>query len=212
MAVHEPVHTCQFSASCVAISTVAVSVTITIIALVPFVAIFLSHEGVRVLSELFADSGVILQKLPQLRMLFDELLVIDQRRILAELLGNFRMAIQEPVHLCQFSTGRVVVTLMLRRHRLFRRHRLRRHRLPIRSRRSLSACRGACPEQHCESKQWCQRSAGVQASRFDCLIHKTSCDEHVAHSKVGAPALPNGCWAATSRAGSAACEKWPDFL
>src|ERR1700724_3571264 len=169
MAVHEPVHACQFSTSCVALSTVAsaVSVTITIIALVPFVAIFLSHEGVRVLSELFADSGVILQKLPQLRMLFDELLVIDQRRILAELLSNFRMAIQEPVHLCQFSTGRVVVTLMLRRHRLFRRHRL-----PIRSRRSLSACRGACPEQHCESKQWSQRSAGVQASRFDCLIHK----------------------------------------
>src|ERR1700732_1295228 len=52
MAVHEPVHTCQFSASCVAISTV--SVTITIIALVPFVAVFLSHEGVRVLLELFA--------------------------------------------------------------------------------------------------------------------------------------------------------------
>src|ERR1700724_4716502 len=115
MAVHEPVHTCQFSASCVAISTVAIAVsfTITIIALVPFVAIFLSHEGVRVLSELFADSGVILQKLPQLRMFFHELLVIDQRRILAESLGNFRMAIQEPVHLFQFSTGRVVVTLML---------------------------------------------------------------------------------------------------
>src|ERR1700675_5167780 len=158
MAVHEPVHTCQFSASSVAISTVAiaVSVTVTIIALVPFVAIFLSHEGVRVLFELLADSRVILQKLPQLRMLFDELLVIDQRRILAELLGNFRMAIQEPVHLCQFSTGRVVVTLMLRRTRLFRRHRPRRHRLPVWSRCSLSVCRGACPEQHCESKQWSQ--------------------------------------------------------
>jgi hypothetical protein len=24
--------------------------------------------------------------------------------------------------------------------------------------------------------------------------------------------MPNGCRAATSRAGSAACEKWPDFL
>jgi hypothetical protein len=44
------------------------------------------------------------------------------------------------------------------------------------------------------------------------LSTKTSCDEHVAHSKVGAPALPNGCGAATSWAGSAACEKWPDFL
>src|SRR5437588_441949 len=153
MSVHESVHTCQFSASRVAISTTAVSVSVTIIALVPFVAIFLSYEGVRVLLELLPDSRVILQKLLQRRMLFEEVLVIDQRRILAELLGNFRMAIHEPVHLCQFSTGRVVVTLTLRRHSLFRRHSLRRHRLLVLNWRSLSACRGACREQHCESKQ-----------------------------------------------------------
>src|SRR5260370_24377790 len=172
MAVHEPVHTCQFSASCVAISAIAISVSVTIIALVSFVAIFLSHEGVRVLLELFADSRWILPKLPPFRMLVDELLIIDQRRMLAEVLGNFRMALQDPVRPCQFSTGRVVVTLTLRRHRLFRRHGLRRHRLLVLSRRSLSACRGACPEQHCESKHRSQRSAGVQASRFDCLNHK----------------------------------------
>src|SRR5438132_4303261 len=157
MAVHAPVHACQFSAARVPTYTV----TVTIIALVPFVAIFLSHEGVRVLLELFADSRVILQKLLQCRMLFEEVLVIDQRRILAELLGNFRMAIHEPVHLSQFSTGRVVVALALRRHSLFRRHSLRRHRLLVLSWSSLSACRGAGPEQHCESKQWRQRSGGV---------------------------------------------------
>src|SRR5260370_38486122 len=67
--------------------------TITI-ALSPVIAIFLPHEGIRVLLELFANSGGILQILPQFRVVVDELLIIDQRRIFAELLRDFRMAVQ----------------------------------------------------------------------------------------------------------------------
>src|SRR5258706_182926 len=156
-------HTVPIPAVAGADSTVTVTVTIV---LVPIVAIFLPHEGIRVLLELFADSRMVLQILLQFRMLFDEVLVIDQRRILAELLGNFRMAVQELVHFCHLSAGRVVVTLILRRHGL------RRHRLLALSRRRLSACWGASPEQQSESKQRHERSAGVEASRFDCLIHK----------------------------------------
>src|SRR5258708_2752370 len=144
MALHYPVHTCQFSAARVAVSAALVTI---LVAFVPFVAIFLPHKGSRVLLELFADSRMVLQKLLQFRMLFDEVLVIDQRRILAELLGNFRMAVQELVHFCHLSAGRVVVSLILRPHVL------RRHRLLALSRRRLSACWGASPEQQSESKE-----------------------------------------------------------
>src|SRR5258708_6181396 len=117
MPVHEPVHTCQFSARRVAISAAVVTI---LVAFVSFVAIFLPHKGSRVLLELFADSRMVLQKFLQFRMLFDEVLVIDQRRILAELLGNFRMAVQELVHFCHLSAGRVVFTPILWPHGLTR--------------------------------------------------------------------------------------------
>src|SRR5258708_29040951 len=97
---------------------------------------------------------MVLQKLLQFRMLFDEVLVIDQRRILAELLGNFRMAVQELVHFCHLSAGRVVVTLILRRHWL------RRHRLLAPRRRRLFGCWGAFPEQQKQSKKRHGRTAG----------------------------------------------------
>src|SRR5258706_13421720 len=109
---------------------------------------------------------MVLRKLLQFRMLFEEVLVIDQRRILAELLGNFRMAVQELVHFCHLSAGRVVVTLILRRHGL------RRHRLLALSRRRLSTCWGASPEKQTENKQRHERSPGVKAARFYFHFHK----------------------------------------
>src|ERR1700681_2298966 len=106
MAVHEPVHACQFSASRVAIS----AATVTIIALVPFVAIFLSHEGARVLLELLANFGVTLQILLQGWVVFHELPVIDERGIFTELFRDLRMAVHEPVNTCQFSASRVAIS------------------------------------------------------------------------------------------------------
>src|SRR5205807_1663949 len=110
MGVHESVHTCQFSASRVGISMTAVTVSVTIIALVPFVAIFLPHEGIRVLFEYLADFGLTLQILLQGRMVLHENTVIDQRRIFTELLRDFPLPVPVPIYACQFSAGRVAIS------------------------------------------------------------------------------------------------------
>src|ERR1700687_4117497 len=87
------------------------SVVTIAIAFSPVVALLRLHEGVRGLLQLLTNLGVRLQILLQGRMIFDPLAVVDQRRILAELLGEFRMAVQEPIHAGQFSARRVTVAL-----------------------------------------------------------------------------------------------------
>src|SRR6266478_1078385 len=101
MAVQESVHARQFPAGCVMIALSPL--------FPPVVAILPPHESVRVLAELLADLGMLLQKFLQRRMVRDPVLVVNQRRILAKLFRGLRMAVQELVHIRQFSTGRVVV-------------------------------------------------------------------------------------------------------
>src|SRR5260370_35203457 len=83
------------------------------IVLWPVIAFLPPHEGARVLLELLADFGMLLQILLQRRMVLDPRCVIDQRRILTELLGDFRMAVQEPVHARQLPPGRGMIALSL---------------------------------------------------------------------------------------------------
>lgn len=56
-------------------------------------ALFVLHEGNRVRLYLLADCRVLLQEAFERRMALDELLVIEQRRILAELLGDFLVTV-----------------------------------------------------------------------------------------------------------------------
>src|SRR6266446_6073331 len=81
------------------------------IILSPVVALLSPHEGARVLPELLADFGMLLQILLQRRMVFDPVSVVDQRRILAQLFRDLPMAVQEPVHARQLPPSRIVIAL-----------------------------------------------------------------------------------------------------
>src|SRR6516162_9881804 len=59
--------------------------------------LLLLHEGSRIRLELLANFRVLLQILLQCRMALHEMLVVHERWILAQLLGDFRMAIEESV-------------------------------------------------------------------------------------------------------------------
>src|SRR6516164_3278677 len=59
--------------------------------------LLLLHEGSRIRLELLANFRVLLQILLQCRMALHEMLVVHERRIFVQLLGDFRMAIQESV-------------------------------------------------------------------------------------------------------------------
>jgi len=56
---------------------------------------------------------MVLQISLQRRMVPDEFLVIDQRRILAKLIGDFAVAIQKLIKACQFLTVDVAVAIAL---------------------------------------------------------------------------------------------------
>src|SRR5436189_228289 len=125
MSVQEPVRSRQFltsyvPVSCDAPTIVAISCQVPIaiagdasmlvtIVLTPVEPLFPPHECVRVLGELFPDSGMLLQVLLQRRMLLDKLIVPDQRRILPQLLLDFRMAVEEFVHVGDLPALGIVV-------------------------------------------------------------------------------------------------------
>src|SRR5579859_2720365 len=79
--------------------------------LAPVVAFLPPHKGVWVLFELLTHFRMLLQILLQSGMLADPVGVADQRRVLAELLGDFRMVVQKIVHARYFPPGRVVVLI-----------------------------------------------------------------------------------------------------
>src|SRR6266478_6996628 len=94
MAIHKAIHVRELLAGYVAVPVPIATVGV----FAPLVALFLSHKCAGVLGELLPDSGMLLQVLLQRRMPLDKLIVPDQRRILSQLLLNFRMAVQEFVH------------------------------------------------------------------------------------------------------------------
>ena len=57
------------------------------------------HEPVRVFADLLPDARMLLQVSLQFRMLGDELLVVHERWIFAELLGGLGMAVEEVIHI-----------------------------------------------------------------------------------------------------------------
>ncbi len=59
--------------------------------------IFLPHEGIRVLPYLVANSRVVLKVRFEGRMVPQEISIVQQGRIFANLFGNFTMTIEEPV-------------------------------------------------------------------------------------------------------------------
>src|SRR5207244_4240188 len=87
---------------------IIVAMSITVFAhVVPLQACFSRHESRWIFSYLLAHFRVFLQEGAQISMFFHELRVIDQRRIWLQLLGDFRMSIQEPVEVGELLTGNI---------------------------------------------------------------------------------------------------------
>ena len=133
MAIHKPIHVRELLAGYVAIPVPIATVGV----FPPFIALFLPHKCSGVLSELLPDSGMLLQVLLQRRMLLDELIVPDQRGVLAQLLLDFRMAVHKSVHVGDLPALGVVV---LEWHAVLGGH-------ATRGWRALSTCRRNDPEQ-----------------------------------------------------------------
>jgi len=76
------------------------------------VASFLLHEAVRVLFDCLTNLWMVLQISLQSRMVLYELPIIHERRIFPELLGNFPMAIEEVIEICQFRAVGVTVAIV----------------------------------------------------------------------------------------------------
>src|ERR1700758_2934019 len=70
------------------------------------IAFFLKHERIRILSQSVADTRVILQVRLQLGMVLQELLVIQQGWVSADLLGDLTMLVEKLVEARQFLAHR----------------------------------------------------------------------------------------------------------
>jgi len=99
------------------VRTVAVSIAIAAelaIVLAAVVTSFLLHEGVRIFLRLFPNTRVFLQISLQRWMVLHEFVVIHQRRILANLLGDFAVLIEELIKICQFPARRTAIPIEIR--------------------------------------------------------------------------------------------------
>src|ERR1700733_6330746 len=86
---------------------IVIAITITIVC-VTVETRFLTHEGVRIVLDLLTHGRMILQISLQGRMLLHIVIVVDERRIFAQLIGEFGMAVQELVEVREFLAGSVV--------------------------------------------------------------------------------------------------------
>jgi hypothetical protein len=73
------------------------------------IAGFPVHERVWIFFQLLANSGVLLHERLQCRMIFDELIVIHERRILSNLFGYLAVGIEELIKQGQFLPGDIAV-------------------------------------------------------------------------------------------------------
>src|SRR5262249_29586678 len=74
----------------------------------PVKAVFRTHEGVRILAELVADTRIVSQEILQSGVVFEKLLIVNELRILANLLGNFTMVVQEFIEIAQLRAARII--------------------------------------------------------------------------------------------------------
>ncbi len=99
----------------VTIAVIAIAaITIEIVATVrsifpPIVTIFVPHEGVRILLQLLANFGMVLQIGLQGRVVLQELLIVGERRIFAELFGSFPVRIEELIKTGKLATLAVAI-------------------------------------------------------------------------------------------------------
>src|SRR5215467_12766724 len=106
MAVEELIHAGKFPTRYVTITKASVLLGVFATVKAPF----RPEESIGVLTHLLAHAWVVLQKCAQVRMFLHKLPVIDQRRILAQLLCDLRMAVEELIHAGEFPTGDVAIT------------------------------------------------------------------------------------------------------
>src|SRR5579863_3754754 len=89
----------------VSVTTVVVAIVVAILALIK--TILLPHEAVGVLSDFVTNFRMLLQIILQRGMSRQELLVVEERWILAHLLGDFGMAIEEVIHARQLPSSSI---------------------------------------------------------------------------------------------------------
>src|SRR5437764_12850290 len=74
----------------------------------PVKTLFLAHENIGVTLQVFVQPRMLLQKRLQRGVILQELLIPDQGRIAAKLLGAFVMTVKEPVEGCKLFTPSAV--------------------------------------------------------------------------------------------------------
>ena len=74
-------------------------------------AIFLMHEGIGILPQVLADARIVVQECVECRVVLNELPVIDERGIFADLLGDFPVVVKETVEVSQLPAILVAVGL-----------------------------------------------------------------------------------------------------
>src|SRR5215470_15587213 len=80
--------------------------------LVTVIAVFRAHERIRIFPQFFTDRGVLLHIGLQCRVVLQKLLVVDERWVLTNLLGDFAVAVEELVEARQLPPRDVAVTLV----------------------------------------------------------------------------------------------------
>src|SRR4030088_1462695 len=114
MAVHEVIHVAQFSPGNVPIAvaiTIPIAIAVSVSVLMPLITLFLVHEAVRVTADLFADFRMTLHILPEVAVILHKFLVIHERGIFANLLGQLRVFVQEVIEIRQLAPSNVVEVL-----------------------------------------------------------------------------------------------------
>ncbi len=108
MVIKELVEACQLAMSCVAVARGLSTVTV-VFALV--IAVFGVHEGARIGAQLLSNRWMFLQVGLQLRMGLQKLSITHQRRVLAQLLTDFAMAVEELVKAGQLASQSLAITV-----------------------------------------------------------------------------------------------------
>ena len=93
-------------------SVVAVNVTIASLFVV-VEAVFLPHEGIRILIQSLLDIRVLLQISLQCRMVLQELLIFYQRRIATKLFGGFAVSVKKTIELRHLGTTIIISTVRI---------------------------------------------------------------------------------------------------
>src|SRR6516162_2646003 len=100
---------------------VAVPVTLVLIpvhasavrVLAAVIAVFRAHEGIGIFPQFFTDRRVLLHIGLQCRVVLQKLLVVDERWVLTNLLGDFAVAVEELVEVRQLPARNVAILIRL---------------------------------------------------------------------------------------------------